>query len=909
MNLIHTRLYKPHANDGYLVRSELLDKLIENQYKPVNLVVAPAGYGKSVAISQWLDTTKTNYSWISLDIDCNELNQFLRLFCASILPYIDKNDDLCEFLLEAPQLPDLETIANCIANSIASIQHDHVIVLDDYHLIINPDVHFLIQVLAGHISHKHSLTFISRFEPLLDWKKLKSYDLVNEIGIKDLQFSIKEISELSASIFLNPIENEISSIVFKSTEGWIVPTRLILKNIAQNKFNPATLKEKVVDKLELTNSFLEYTISLSDNEVQESIMISCLFQRFSVSLLIEIFNKLYPDRKREEDQLKIQIETFISQSLFIIPLDNDNKWYRFHDLIRDFLNHRIHSSFSQDKIKNILVIGSNYFENIQSFEEAILLGIKAEDVSLSIAIIEKNRLIFLNQQRLDVLERWLYHIPLASIENHPLLLLTRAHVSEKKGDFEKMIKDLERAEVLMPLLNDKDVNSRAQWGEYYSIKSSTDFIMGNLNVALTSSEKSMQLLNHKDTFSYYIALLYRVFALNHLGRSVEATNLLVHDKNILKSLNKNIPVENHLIQTMHFMMNGQLNSYNHEAELARTISKEESHKAIFLMSNYYLALTRYMQNRMEEALLHINEALSSKYLARPYWIMICYQLKASCLFGLKDLKKYESCIMELSEFVKNFNVTYYKNLLAIMNLEFILQQENFKISQEGFPNVDFTMNDLVHIYFKPSLTEVKLLLATDNNQNIVRAEILLKQYREKAISTHNRLLLIQVNCLNVLLLSKQNQSDLALEQLKKLLAETKEESLVRLYTDCGDDMKNLFDLLTSHDKHDAYSNRILNSFNHKPWSDRNTFEFKSNKPSTNYLNEAKTNQIKISKKEEKLLILLSQELINKEIAEVTNISTDSVKKSLYRLYKKLKVNRRSEAIQKAMDLNLIQIND
>ena len=870
MTVIKTRLFKPPVKDGYLIRSQLLEKFIKNQYKPVILVIAPAGYGKSVVVSQWLDKIKTNYSWISLDKDCNELNQFLKLFCTAIIPYINKDDDLWEFLIETQQLPNLESIANHIVNSINDIQDEHILVLDDYHHIDNPDVHFLMQKLVDNISQKKIITFISRFDLPLNLRKLKSYDQVNEIRIVDLKFSLEEIRKLSSSVFLNPLYGDIPSIILKSTDGWIVPTRLILKNIAQNKLNPKTLKNKIGDKLEQTYGFLEYTLSQSDVEVQESMMIVSLFKRFSVSLLSEIIIILYPEKKQESELYKNKINQFIAQSLFIIPLDNNKTWYRFHDLIRDFLNKRIYSNFSPDKINIILITGTEFFEKEQYFEEAILLGIKGGNIPLSISIVEKNRSNFINQQQFDVLESWINLFPSDVTENYPVLLLTRAIVSERKREYINMTLDLERAKTLMPQLNEQKETSRVQWGEYYSIKSSIDFLEGHFDIALTNAEKAMQLLNHESTYFYYFTMSFRVFALNALGKTAEAFDLLVQDKNKHKANHEYIHIENSFINTMLLMINGHLNQYNHEAKLVHNIAFEKSYKALYVMASYYL--------------------------------------KAKCLYANNDLKGYRKCKIEMDEFVQKFNEPNYLNLLAMIQVELALLEGDAQKRLVKFKNLDFKIKDITHLYFKPFLTEVKILLSKDEKQYIDQAETLIKQYSEKARLTYNRILILQVNCLNILLLIKQNNTEKALEHLRKSLSDTKEDGLIRLYTDCGYDMKKLFDQLTTHEKNDVYANKILQSFVHAPWNERFTNEINSSKKRELLLNNDEPYKVNISIREIKLITLLNKELHNKEIADLLNITTDSVKKSLYRLYKKLNVNNRSEAVKKATDMNLLKVH-
>ena len=894
MPVLKTRLFKPVVKEGYLTRKHLLEKMTVNHYKPVHTIVAPAGYGKSVLVSQWLDYTGQSYSWASLGEDCNDLKIFLRLLCNSFLPYLSEKDDICDILIEAPELPDLDHIATHIVNSLAGIQDEHILVLDDYHLIENPDVHKLMQILAENIKQKHIIVFISRFDPPLKWSKLRYYDLVNELSTIDLQFSRDEIRDLSSLFFSNPLDREISSVIFKSTEGWIVPTRLILKNIAEKKLNPQTLKDKAVDKLEQTYGFLEDTFNEADEDIQESLMIASLFQRFSISLLSQIFVHEYPEKKLESELLINRLEKYISQSLFIISLDSSRNWYRFHDLIRDFLNNRIYSGFSKDKINRALITGSKFFENVQSFEEAIQLGVKGGNIPLAIAIIEKNRMKFLNQQQLDVLDHWLKFIPAGVTENYPVLLLTRASVSEKKGDFEKMMQDLERAKALMAQLDEKDEHSRVQWGEYYSIKSSTDYLMGDINLALTNSEKAMQLLNHENTFLYYFTMIYRVFALNSLGKSAEAFDLLNKDKNKRKLKHEKIPAENYLIHTMLLMLNGKLNHYNYEAKLARDIAKEESRKTVLVLASYYLALSSYMRNELKEALLYINKTLVIKYSARPFWMIICFQLKAACLLALKKIKDYNSCVIEMTEYVNQFNIPFYNNLLEIIKMEFSLSEVEHYKPREQFKALNFRSSDIVHVYFKPFLTEIKLLLATNKEQYLEQAETLLKQYREKARSTSNRILLIQVICLNIVLLIKQNQTEKALELLRELLTETKEDGLIRLYTDWGMEMKRLFDKLSEEEKQEDYVHSILDSFTTEHGSDR-------------LPQRASNEKIDITIKEVKLLMLLKDGLQNKEIAEIIYIAPSSVEKSLYRLYKKLNVNNRTEAIYKAIELGLYKV--
>ena len=907
MEMLKTRLFKPPVQEGYLIRTRLLDKLMKNQYKPVTLVVAPAGYGKSVAVSQWLDIIKTNYSWISLNKDGNELKEFLRLLCTSLLPYLSKDDDIFEILTEAPELPNLDHITKQIVNSLAAIQDEHILVLDDYHLIENPDVHKLMQILVSNIKQKHIITFISRFDPPLKWNKLKSYDLVNEIRTIDLQFSLEEISELSTRVFSNPLDRDITSIILKSTEGWIVPTRLILKNIAENNLNPKILEDKAVVKLEQTFVFLEDTLKQEDREIQKSLMIASLFNRFSISLLSEIFIKEYPGKNQESELFKNKMKKFISQSTFIISIDNNKNWFRFHDLIRDFLNKRIYSGFSQDKINSVLITGSKFFENNQSFEEAIQLAVKGGNIPFAIAIIERNRGKFINNQQFDVLERWLKFIPQGMAEKNPSLLVTRAILFERNRNIERMVNDLENAYALLSQQNEQDENSRHQWGEFYAIKCITDFFKGNINEALTDAIKAMDLLSSGHYYLYYFAMAHRVFALNSLGKRNEAFDLLVRNKRSLELAPDNYMVENHVITTMLLMINGKLKEMKYEAALARNMARRLSKKASFVMANYYLAVSYYFQNEIEEALTFINDAIEIRFLARPTWIILCYYLKAACMHALGKLPEYKSCLTNMNEFVLNYSVPFYKNISALVQIELALLKGNVPLTLEKYVNINFKVGEIIHFHYKPFLTEVKLLIARGDRQSLKQADDLLKQYEKNANLSNNRMSLLQINCLNILLLEKQNKTEEAIELLRLSLAETKDDGLIRLYIDSGSVMKKLFYQLPNKDKKDANTREILKIFNISEsinkFSDILDSEYENNLDDNDEFYK-----LKITIRDVRLLNLLNEDLRNKEIADLLNITTDSVKKSLYRLYKKLDVNRRADALKKAHELNLVQMH-
>ena len=142
MTILKTRLFKPVVGKDYLIRKRLLDQMGNNVTKPVHLIVAAAGYGKSVFISQWLDHINANYCWISLEEDCNDIRTFLSYLGESICSKFTSSD--CEILQIAKtlELPNAIEISRIVINELQSIEKEIVLVFDDYHLVKEPAVHW-----------------------------------------------------------------------------------------------------------------------------------------------------------------------------------------------------------------------------------------------------------------------------------------------------------------------------------------------------------------------------------------------------------------------------------------------------------------------------------------------------------------------------------------------------------------------------------------------------------------------------------------------------------------------------------------------------------------------------------------------------------------------------------------------
>ena len=904
MTILKTRLFKPVVSDGYLIRNRLQDQMEKNRYKTVHLVVAAAGYGKSVFISQWLNYSRANYSWISLEDDCNDIRTFLNYLGEAICSKFTSSDCDILQLAKAPELPNTIEISRIVINELQRIDKELVMVFDDYNLIHEPAIHDLMSELIKNFPKKHTIVIASRFDPPIQLSKLKAYDKVNEIRMADLRFSLEELNELAVEQFSEQRDEETLYSILELTEGWILPIRLILKDLARKRTTEITYGIKHSSLEEVTGYLLEELFKPEHPMLKESLMQASLFPMFSIKLLISLFNHEHPEEVQKQAELESLIRQFIQQSQFIIALDDEKNWYRFHHLVQEFLNKRIQQKILPSRISNLLIHGSSFFEANDSIDEAILLCVQAKEYEIAVSIFDRHRHKLLNEHRLDLLRQWLGMMPVEIVDEHPGLLLTRAALFETTQNTVDMLKDLRRAEELLTEFSDQSDKSRLLWGEFYSLSTSSAALSGEMEMALESAAKAEDLLAVEYEYLRYYTMAYRILVLNAVGRGDEAMELLLEDRKKLSVSQKRSRMNNHISCVLLRFDMGQVESYLYDAHEARKLADEIGDYTVIVYANYFLAVSAYVKNDLEQVLPYIEKVLINKYSSRPYWILHSYFVKGIYLLAAGQSAAFEKCVIELVEYAMMFGSPYVYNGALIMQTELFLRQGNINKAQEVSKKVNFDSLEMLLPYHLPKLVEVKLLLADGQAGQLDRAAELIQKFDETARRTNNNNFLYQVQCLEVLLLARRNKTIEALILLRQSLSATKKEGFVRIYTDHGAEMKKLFNRLSDAENQDPYIKSIVQSFEEKQTDEIFAANFYSPKVIEVTINH-ETYQIRFSSTEVKLIYFLQEGLSNTEIAERINIAPDSVKKALYRVYKKLDVHRRSDAIYKAIELKII----
>ena len=229
--ILRTKLHRPPAPGDYVHRARLSEYLDQQLERPLTLVSAPAGYGKSTLVSCWLDSCDRPSTWISLDENDNDLRQFLSYFIAAVKTIFPNTVSATGTLVNAPTLPPLSTLVGTLANELDMIEQDFIVVMDDIHTVREKSVHHLLSDLLRHPPRPLHLVLIGRQDPLLNIAALRARSQLAEVRLQDLRFTAAETAVYLQQIMKKQITDDLAVAWTEKTEGWVTGLRLAALSI------------------------------------------------------------------------------------------------------------------------------------------------------------------------------------------------------------------------------------------------------------------------------------------------------------------------------------------------------------------------------------------------------------------------------------------------------------------------------------------------------------------------------------------------------------------------------------------------------------------------------------------------------------------------------------------------------
>lgn len=451
--VLQSKFFAPPWRGEAIVRDVLHKALSPLKGGDIALVVAPAGYGKSTLVSQWLQAQDSEFCWLSLDGLDNDPLQFWRYIFAAVerLPGLEH----LRLSSDSIQLETLETNLAQLINELiaASDSQSHImLVLDDWHVINNRVVVDQFNFFLDHLPRNLSLIITSRTVPDFKLASRRLKQQVLEVGQSELGFSLEEsIQLLNDTLELALPTDEIERL-WKKTEGWISGLQLAALSLRNSEtFNSTESLVNFIESFSGTDRYVgdyligEVLAQLDEKSLHFLVKTSCL-PRFSSELCDHVLGI-------EESQA--MINRLEQNNSFIIPLDNQRQWYRFHDLFRDLLQQEMLSRFP-DAVQPIHSKAAEWFQQIEDHDFAIEHALSAKDWACAISILEKIGRARRKLGESEKLLHWIELLPVETINEKPKILLTLTEVLPDHRKLTQAPEYLDKALKLIGPLNASD---------------------------------------------------------------------------------------------------------------------------------------------------------------------------------------------------------------------------------------------------------------------------------------------------------------------------------------------------------------------------------------------------------------------------------------------------------------------
>jgi LuxR family maltose regulon positive regulatory protein len=858
----------------------LYERLHQPASSLLTLIVAPPGFGKTTLATQWAQSPSgASAAWLSVDEDDDEVGRFLGYVVAAlghVYPQVTPNADA---LLAATAAPTPRAVITALLNDIATCDAPVALVIDDYHQIKSPAIHDLVTWLLEHMPANFRLLIATRIDPPLPLSRLRARGQLTEIRVADLRFTLDESIAFFAAMGLTLNQADIASLEGR-TEGWVAGLQMAALSLSGR--DEAYRHQFVAAFTGSHRHILDY---LAD-EVLERQPEPVLLFLLQTAILNHLTAPLCDAVTGQHDGEAML--TYAEQAnLFVVALDEERQWYRYHHLFADVLRHRLNRQFPE-RIMQLHLRASQWYEANHFYGDAISHAVAASAVDRAADLLETVSRELWTHRAMANMQSWLRLLPDSLIQNRPRLALLDAQLQLFRGQIATVEPRVRDAEVALSHSSERDQELE---NELIALKSMTEnFRHGNsdgLKLAEQAADnlptdhplRGMALLN--------IAIAY--WLRGDIGLAEEA---FIRTQDACLAIG---------------------NTYQGQVAMA------------------YRGQAALMRGRLQQAIAIYQAALD---LTPERWelpdINGLFVGLGALRYEQDDLESAEHELergTRLAEAEQNAIVTVgglvFQSFIASVNHDTIRAQRQMKTALEiarqaaiewvwAIPSLDARWSHWLLLHddletargwaaqAERALSELPLLQSEANQLAIARVRIADNQPDEArslldAVITTARngrsLHALQATVLRALTL---RNTELAFQSLEDALAQAEPEGFVRLFVDEGDAMRRLLERYVSSRPSSTlrpYAARLLRAF-----AGLNATAASGEMP----LDEP------LSERELEVLSLMAEGLTNTDIANRLYLSVATVKKHGTNIFGKLNAASRQQAVERARELHLIR---
>jgi len=444
--LLQTKFHIPAHLATLAPRPRLFTKLNGSLQGKLTLVAAPAGFGKTTLIGDWLRQTTLPAVWLSLDAGDNELQRFLGYLLGALQKAQPSVGQAAVALLQLPHPPALDELLIPVLNDLAALPQKLILVLDDYHVIETPAIHQAMTFLLEHLPPQLHLIITSRANPPLPLARLRGRGELTELRAVDLRFTTAETGAFFqhfANLTVTPAD---LAVLTERTEGWIVGLQLAALSLEHHTDSAAFVQEFSGSNRFVLDYLMEEVLQQRSAAVQTFLLTTSILERMCAPLCDALLSEALSPPAH---QLLQEIE---QANLFVIALDDERYWYRYHHLFGGMLQQRLRQA-APERMTRLHQRASEWFEAQGLLDEAVEHARRAGDLARVVRLVEPEIRSLIMRGFFETATRWLATLPPTLIQERPRLLIAQAWLRMFEipiGDTEAALQQAERLLATLP---------------------------------------------------------------------------------------------------------------------------------------------------------------------------------------------------------------------------------------------------------------------------------------------------------------------------------------------------------------------------------------------------------------------------------------------------------------------------
>jgi len=908
--ILATKLYIPPPRPKVVLRPRLIEQLNEGLDRKLILISAPAGFGKTTLISEWIASCGRSAVWLSLDENDNDPNRFL-IYLISALQNISPSLGAGILdVLQSPQPPPLESILTSLLNEITTVPESFIFVLDDYHMIDSKPVDDALTFLVEHLPPSMHLVITTREDPALPIPRLRARGQLIELRAADLRFTPSEATEfLNQMMGLNLSADNVATLETR-TEGWIAGLQLAALSMKGNQDVSGFIEAFAGDHRYIVDYLVEEVLQRQPEHIRSFLLQTAILERLDGPLC---------DAVTEQPGGQARLETLQRGNFFIIPLDDKGHWYRYHHLFADVLHMHLMAE-QPDQVHALHRRASEWYGQNGSAGDAIRHALAAKDFERAADLIELAMPAMNRNRQLSTLLGWLKALPDDVVRFRPVLSAGYASVSLSSGEFagvESRLQDAERwldttanvherPESASGMIVVDEDEFRRLPGMIALVRAGQALAQGDMPETVKNAQRAFDLASEDDH-------MMRGGTASQLGLAAWTDGDLESARRMTADAMTNLRLAGYISASIGCAIvladiqiaQGHLHEAMTTYERALRWATEPDTLVLRGAADMYVGMSNLHRehNDLKTATQHL---LRSKELGaltelpqNPYrWCAAMAKVQAA----QGDL---DGALELLDEAERLYDGDFSPNVrpLAARKTRVWLAQGRLGEAlgwarEQGLSPED----DLTYLHEFEHITLVRILLArykSDHTDSSIREAIKLLERLLKAAEEYGRTEnVIEILVLQALAHHAQDDLPTALDPLQRALTLAESEGYVRIFLDEGSSMEQLLQEAATRGISPDYTGKLLSVFKAEQHMKSSETLFPASSASPSLIEP-------LSQRELEILRLLKTELSVPEIARELVIAASTVRTHTKSIYNKLNVNNRRAAVKQAVELGLI----